>query len=33
MGQYLLLKCLHCAGTKIVKNGKEKGIQHYPCQD
>ena len=32
MEQYLLLKYPHCAGIKIVKNGKEKRIQHYDCQ-
>ena len=32
MEQYLLLKCLHCAGTKMVNNGIEKQVQPYRCQ-
>ena len=32
MEQYLLLKCPHCTGTKIVKNGIQKKVQPYRCQ-
>ena len=33
MEKYVLLKYPYCARTKIVGNGKEKGIQPYLCQD
>ena len=33
MEKYVLLKYPYCAGTKIVENGKEKGVKPYPYQN
>lgn len=33
MEHYQILKCPHCGCTNTSKNGKEKGVQRYRCND
>ena len=33
MEHYTAIKCPHCDSTKITKNGNERGVQRYRCQN